>query len=177
MRSRYKILEEQGFYFLTSSIVKWIPIFTKDKYCNILIDSFKFCQNNKNLSILSYVIMENHFHLISSGGNLSDTISSMKMFTAKKIIEELKKDKEDWKLHLFEFYKANHKVNSEHQIWQEGFHPQQIIVEAMLKQKIEYIHNNPVRRGLVENPEYWKYSSASDYILEKEGPIKVERII
>lgn len=177
MRSRYKIIEEQGIYFLTSTIIKWIPIFTKNKYCDILIDSFKYCQQNKNLSIICYVIMENHFHLIASGEKISDTLSSIKKFTAKRIIEELKIENEEWKLHLFEFYKAGYKNKSEHQIWQEGIYPKQIIGDKMLAQKIEYIHYNPVRRGLVENPEYWRYSSAGDYILEKERLIKIERLI
>ena len=48
-------------------------------------------------------------------------------------------------------------------MWQEGFHPQQIISEDMLHQKVNYLHHNPVRIGVVEQPEDWVYSSARDY--------------
>ena len=50
-----------------------------------------------------------------------------------------------------------------YQVWQEGSHPQEIYGEKMLIQKIEYIHNNPVRRGYVDEAGYWRYSSARTY--------------
>jgi hypothetical protein len=61
------------------------------------------------------------------------------------------------------FCKQRHKVDQEHQLWQEGSHPIQIDTEAMMWQKIEYIHNNPVRRGFVDDPTAWRYSSARCY--------------
>jgi len=65
-----------------------------------------------------------------------------------------------WLLKQFEFFRSSHKVNSQHQIWREGFHSKATISEAMLRQKLDYIHYNPVRLGLVDNPEDWRYSSA-----------------
>jgi putative transposase len=58
-------------------------------------------------------------------------------------------------------------------VWQEGSHPQEIYDEKMLIQKIEYIHNNPVDRGYVDDPEHWRYSSAINYAVE-EGLIEVK---
>ena len=59
--------------------------------------------------------------------------------------------------------KEEHKTQSMHQVWQEGSHPQEIYGEKMLIQKIEYIHNNPVRRGYVDEARCWRYSSARNY--------------
>jgi putative transposase len=89
MRSNYKILNQKGVYFVTSTIVDWIPVFTSSKYFSILIDNLKFYQKNNRLKIYAYVILNNHFHLIVSNENLSKTIQSFKKYTAKQIIENL----------------------------------------------------------------------------------------
>jgi hypothetical protein len=62
------------------------------------------------------------------------------------------------------FYKLDHKKDRQYQFWQEGSHPQQIADERMMQQKIDYIHYNPVRRGYVDKPEDWRYSSARDFV-------------
>ncbi len=64
---------------------------------------------------------------------------------------------------LLAFHKARHKIDRVHQVWQEGSHPEQIQGEAMMRQKLEYIHNNPVARGYVDDPAHWRYSSARNY--------------
>ncbi|MBS1514966.1 MAG: transposase [Bacteroidetes bacterium] len=174
MRSSYKILDNQYPYFITSTILEWIPIFTNSKYCDILTSALKFYQTNKNLKIFSFVTMDNHFHLIAVNENLSRIMSNFKKYTAKQIINNIKKDSKDWLLHQFEFYKKAHKTESEYQVWQEGFHPIQISSQEMFNQKAEYIHYNPVRRGLVENPEDWKYSSASHYLKDKQCVIDID---
>ena len=86
MRDRYKILDKEGVYFITSTIVEWLPVFTSKVYFDILIDSMKYCIQEKALNLYAYVILEDHFHLIVSAMNLSETISSLKKFTARKII-------------------------------------------------------------------------------------------
>ncbi len=59
--------------------------------------------------------------------------------------------------------KLRHKTKSEYQVWQEGSKPKQITTSKMMLQKLEYIHNNPVKRGYVEIPHHWLYSSARNY--------------
>lgn len=118
--------------------------------------------------------MDNHFHLIAMNDNLSRIISDFKKFTAKEIIANLKEENKEWILHKFEFYKKAHKTESSFQIWQKGFHPVQISSEEVFEQKVNYIHYNPVRRGLVENPEDWKYSSAGCYSKNKKCVIDID---
>ncbi len=69
--------------------------------------------------------------------------------------------------------KLRHKRGSMYQVWQEGFHPELISGEAMMKQKLEYIHSDPVRSGCVLDPLDWEYSSAGNYAGRK-GIIEVE---
>ncbi len=161
MRSSYKVVEENGIYFVSSTIVEWIPIFTHEKYFKIIIDSLNYCKSEKKLKMYFYVIMDNHFHLIVKHPKLSDLMRSLKGFTTDRILEQLNEDKNKWKLDLFKYYRKKFKVTN-YQVWQEGFHPQLISSNKMLAQKMEYLHYNPVKRGFVNNPEDWKYSSANN---------------
>jgi putative transposase len=173
MRTRHKINEQEAMFFVTSTIIKWIPVFINEKYMNCLIEPIKYYQEKQGLKVYAYVVLDNHFHMLVSGENVSDCISSIKSYSAKKILAALKEDNKEWLVHLLEFYKLEHKQESKHQIWQEGFHPQQIFTDHMLHQKFDYIHFNPVKRGLVLEPEHWRYSSAAYYICDKNVDLKI----
>ncbi|MCF8427350.1 MAG: transposase, partial [Bacteroidia bacterium] len=111
MTTGYQIKDQYAPYFLTFQIVQWADIFTRKIYRDIVIDSFKYCCENKGLEIYAYVIMSNHVHLIMRSilGNLSGTIRDMKKFTSKRIIEAVingNESRRDWLLLVFE-YSAN----------------------------------------------------------------------
>ncbi|MGR3176937.1 MAG: transposase [Candidatus Anammoxibacter sp.] len=89
MRTRYKIIDNEGIYFITSTIVEWIPVFTTQKYSDIIIQSIKYCKEHKGLKLYAYVILDNHFHLVASAPELSSVVASLKQFTAREIIAQL----------------------------------------------------------------------------------------
>jgi putative transposase len=177
VRSRYKIINEGQLYFITSTIIQWIPVFNDEKYFDIIIESLQFCRKEKGLRIYAYVILDNHFHLIVSSEKLELTIQSFKRHTARKILEKIKNDKKDWLLNQLEYFKLKHKTKSVHQVWQEGYHPQEIISHNMFEQKVNYMHFNPVRRGYVNEPVHWKYSSASTFANESKGLLELDELI
>jgi REP element-mobilizing transposase RayT len=107
--------------------------------------------------------MENHLHLIASSDNLARDIASFKSFTARRIIDYLESKNARSLLQQLQFYCPDHKLDSTYQLWQEGSHPEEIQRVEMMRQKTDYIHLNPVRRGYVEEPEEWRYSSARNY--------------
>jgi len=83
---------------------------------------------------------------------------------AKQIIKVMEKDQRFWIIELLESLKKRYKKKSRYQVWEEDNHPKLIQGLDMLNQKIDYIHQNPVKRGLVRKAEDWKYSSASNYL-------------
>lgn len=176
MRSRYKIYENDDTHFLTATIKDWIPVFTHPEACQIIIDSLAFCREHNGLQLYAYVIMDNHIHLIARAPGLNNTIQSFKRHTAKQILTMAKKTGREWLINHFAFHTKTHKTESEHQVWQEGAHPQLIQGDKMLNQKIDYIHNNPVERGWVDTPEHWRYSSARNYFLEDHSLIEIDSI-
>jgi putative transposase len=165
MRSRYQVREPHAAHFITSTIVERLPVFTSARCCDILLESFVYCRQHKGLLVHGWVILDHHFHAIVAGPDLSRTISDLKKFTARQILTQLPVERRGWLLNQLAYYRASHKQASEHQVWQEGFHPQAIVSDEMMLQKLEYIDNNPVRRGWVASPEHWRYSSAHARLL------------
>jgi putative transposase len=173
LRTRYRIVDDNYAYFITSTIVEWIPVFTSEKYYRIIIDTIKFYQLHNNLEVFAFVILPEHFHMVMRCKELKKTIQNIKMYSAKLIISELRKDNKLEVLNKLSSCKKEYKVNSNYQVWQEGFHPQVILNEKIYAQKINYIHYNPVRRGLVDEITDWKYSSAGFYFNDTESLIEI----
>jgi len=161
MQSRYRFAESNAAYFVTCTTVEWLPVFSRQATCYVLVKSLLYCREQKNMRIYAWVIMDNHFHAILSATGLSAIMQQLKSFTAKQIIGHLQSDSRDWLLNQLRFYA---KGSVEHQLWKEGSHPQAILDDEMMLQKMEYLHNNPVRRGWVASPEHWRYSSAHEWL-------------
>ncbi|NBC03395.1 MAG: transposase [Bacteroidetes bacterium] len=173
-RSRYKIYETEYPYFLSSSIVEGIPLFANPEIAQFILDGFQFLQESKNVDLYAYVIMENHIHFIAAHDDLPKKLKIFKSYMARQIIDFLVEGNYHRLLKQIKRAKLQHKNQSKYQVWQEGYHPKQITTPEMMIQKIEYIHNNPVKRGYVDKPEHWRYSSAHNYLgLEGLIPIKL----
>jgi REP element-mobilizing transposase RayT len=162
-RTRYKIYNDQQPHFLTMTVVEWMPLFTYRDIVSLLLESLRFVQRDRGVVLYAYVIMEHHLHMIASAPELHKTIKEFKSFTARNIIDFLEARNSIPLLEKLRRAKLHHKKESDYQLWQAGSHPQEIYSEEMLVQKVEYLHNNPVRRGYVDEPKHWRYSSARNY--------------
>jgi putative transposase len=147
-RSRYRIYEPQYPYFLTCTVVAWLPVFTRPETVNIVLDSWRWLAANRGLVLYGYVILENHLHMVARSENLGTDIGDFKSFTARKIIDHLEAKGAVTLLEQLKFFCARHKIDQEHQLWQEGSHPEQIQNDEILRQKLEYVHNNPSSAGM-----------------------------
>ena len=161
-RSRYHVINEAP-HFLTCTILEWLPVFTDSRIVDMVLDSLRYLQSQQRLFLYGYVILENHLHLIASSPNLSKEIGIFKSFTARKIIDYLEEQQRWSLLEQLRFHKTAHKTDRTYQLWQEGSHPTLILNEEMMREKLEYLHNNPVRRGYVDEPVCWRYSSSRNY--------------
>lgn len=167
MSTGYKIIEKEAACFLTFQIVGWVDIFTRKIYRDIAIENLIYCQKNKGLEIFAYVIMSNHIHLFarSNKGDLSGTIRDFKSFTSKRfleIVEDKMESRREWMRMVFKYH-ANFKNKQSYQVWTHENHAEHIFSQKFIEQKIQYIHNNPVRSGIVVKPEDYLYSSARNY--------------
>ncbi|MBB6609769.1 transposase [Pontibacter sp. Tf4] len=175
--SEYRNTAPGELYFVTLTVSGWIDVFSRKEYKDILIENLKYCQEKFNLEIFAYVIMTNHLHLIArwQDGELTELLGRFKSYTAKKILEEIRRNpqesRKDWLLNVFEHFASNNKQYSNYHFWNYTNHPTLLHTNAVIDQKLEYIHQNPVRAGIVGNPEYYNYSSAC-----ADSPLKVAEL-
>ena len=107
-------------------------------------------------------------HLVAQSEQLDIDMARFKSFTARQLIRYLNEHNVLQILDQLAFYKKAHKTDRTYQFWQEGCHPTLIENHKMLKQRVEYIHDNPVKRGYVDKAEHWRYSSARNYHGQEE---------
>uniref|UniRef100_UPI004048CAF1 REP-associated tyrosine transposase n=1 Tax=Flavobacterium sp. TaxID=239 RepID=UPI004048CAF1 len=178
MKEGYVIRDQDKAHFITATVVDWIDVFTRQNYRDSVVECLNFCIKNKGMIVYAYVIMSNHIHIVvqSNEGKLSDLIRDFKKFTAKTILDKIQNESEsrrEWMLERFQKATETHTRNKNYQFWQYGNHPEEVYSEKFLWSKIDYIHMNPVRSGLVKKIEDYIYSSASNYI-NNEGLVEVE---
>jgi REP element-mobilizing transposase RayT len=162
-RTRYKVYDRKEPHFVTFTILNWLPVFTRKESVDVVIDTLKYLRKSDKLKIYAYVFLENHLHMVLKSSDLVLSVQKFKSYTAKEIISLLKKAGASKLLEQFLFNKKSHKNQSRYQIWEEGYAPKMILGEEMMRNKIEYIHQNPVKRGFVDEPWHWRYSSARNY--------------
>jgi len=180
MTGGWKIHDQSLPHFLTFQVVRWIDIFTRKKVRDEFINNIRFCQKNKGLELYAYVIMSNHAHFImrSSDNNLSGIIKDLKSYTSKSIIEILlteEQQKRDWIVPMLLESGEGNSRNKSHQLWVQDNHPIELTYNAIMQQKLNYIHQNPVRAGIVATPEDYLLSSARNYA-DLEGVLEVIRL-
>ena len=130
------------------------------------------------VDIDAFVVMPNHIHLIASAGEgLQPVIRDFKRFTSRAIHDRLKEDGRRTPLDsLTRATEAGRRRRGELGMWEPGFHPQALPTRDRFDQKLAYLHDNPVRKGLVRRPEDWWYSSAALYAGTGPGCLDVAPI-
>ena len=175
MSERYKALESGAPYFITLTLVKWLPIFKLPAVSDIVINSLKFCQEKKGLKIFGYCIMPSHIHLIARTDDMAIgyIIRDFKKYTAFRIAEATENDKS-----LRKYYRVFLETatttgrNKQVKVWLDGYHPEVINSSKFFYQKLNYIHHNPVEAHLVERAEDYYLSSARNYA-ELDAPLVI----
>ena len=169
MSTKYKATTTEEAFFITITIVGWIDVFTRLSQKDAIIKALQYCQIHTGLEIYAYCLMSNHIHLLCKGVNefvLSDVIRDFKKFTSKQIIKIIVAEPEirrEWMLNYFQQACDHLKREQHYKVWQNGYHAKLVSSNGFLQQKINYIHNNPVKAKIVTLPEDYYFSSARNY--------------
>lgn len=179
---RYHIQDQNSTYFLTITVVKWIDIFTRANYKDIIVDSLNYCIDEKGLELYAWVIMSNHIHLVCKVNKpfgMSGFLRDFKKFTSKQILAEIQHINESrkiWLLDKFEFEAKRTRRAKYYKFWKDDNHAIDLTNNKIdVNSKIEYVHNNPVNARIVDFAEDYNFSSARDYV-GKKGYVRVEVI-
>ncbi|MCP4539099.1 MAG: hypothetical protein GY832_18340 [Chloroflexi bacterium] len=168
---------EGHIYYITTVVHNRIPVFTRPSFVVPLLDSLNFYRHKREFKLLGYVIMPDHIHLVIwpfGKSTVSEIMRDYKHFTSKRIIRQAQVENiEDW---ITAFRKAGHETGrSENKVWQDSYWDTNIYTERFLRQKLNYIHRNPMRANLVEQPQDYPYSSYRNYVLDEEWLIEIDR--
>ena len=175
MGRKYAIRDQNRFYFVTFTVINWIDIFSRQDYKDLFLESVRYCQNEKGLEVGAWCIMTNHVHMIlgTKGYNpLQNIIRDLKSYTSRhirKMVETGRFESRKWMLEMMYDAGRRKSNNKDFQFWLQHNHPIEINTNSMVDRILEYIHNNPVKAGFVNDPSAWLYSSARDYCNHAKG--------
>ena len=164
-----KIQEGAGVYYLTFTVVYWLPVFVSAEPCLIFTESLNYCQQNKNLRINAFVIMPTHTHIIVFDADfdnerLNKTITAMRQFTGRQLANYCH---EKMPSVYGQVIGAPPRKDRANQFWQQSKHPVAIWSEDFWRTKFDYLHDNPRRKGLVHEAADWRFSSAAYWLREQ----------
>ncbi len=182
MSDKWKVRDNAEPYFVTFAVNGWIDVFTRNLYRNIFCESIAYCQEHKGLELYAWVLMTNHVHMIiGSAGEraISDIVRDLKKYTSVHIVRAViandQESRKEWMLQIFGQSATDSAKHDKFLFWQEQYHPIQLSDATIFKQKMDYIHDNPVRAGFVSEPEHYLYSSAIDFCGGK-GLLRLEPV-
>ena len=162
---------------LTFSCFQRQPFLSKERSQNWMIEAIDRARERYRVHVWAYVIMPEHVHLLIWPAeplyDISEILSAIKQSVAKRALAYVQQHSPTF-LTRMEDRQPNGKIH--HRFWQRGGgYDRNVIEPSVVYQQIEYLHNNPVRRGLCERPEDWLWSSAVDYARMRAGPLRLDR--
>src|SRR6478735_5210904 len=150
MTRNYKFLNQQGLYFVSFAVVNWIDVFTHNEYKDIVLDAIRHAMEQKSMRVFAWCIMTNHVHLIfdvSEPNKPELVLGDIKRYTSRKITEAIENNpqesRKEWMLSQFRAAAQQASNTTKYQFWRHDNKPIELWSEAVIKQKVIYIHNNP----------------------------------
>jgi putative transposase len=166
---RIKDLSGPAHVFITTTCINWLPVFSIGKAAELVANQLNETAIAKKIPIAAYVIMPTHFHALIGFPDIKDMpefIRSFKSLSSRAIKS-------------FNLVVLGEPLNRsrEFHLWQRRYDELIIYSEEQFKIKLNYIHNNPVKAGLVKFAVDWKYSSARDWILGENGLVQIDKCL
>jgi REP element-mobilizing transposase RayT len=167
----FRIHADAALYYLTFSVIEWLPVFVSEEPCLIITESLNFCHREKGLRINAFVIMPTHLHMIVFNADfdvsqLRQTLIDTRKFTGRRLADYCEQ-----KMPAVFGHTLHHtrRTDRDRHFWQQSRHPVAIQSRPFWQTKVAYLHDNPRRKGLVHDVTYWRFSSAAYWLLDPPG--------
>jgi putative transposase len=157
-------------HFITFSCYGRLPLLGTARRRDLLLRTLEQVRRRYGFVVVGYVAMPEHVHLLLSEperGNPGAVVQVLKQRFARMVLRELRRTKVAEQGLLWT------KPGSDAHVWQARFYDFVVYTKKKREEKLHYMHQNPVRRGLVLTPEQWPWSSARDYLRDEAGPVLV----
>ncbi len=170
-----RIHEDAALYYLTFTVIQWLPVFVSKEPCLIVTESLNFCHREKGLRINAFVIMPTHLHLIVSDADfnvqrLRQTLTDMRKYTGRRLADYCE---QKMPAAFGQVLRGTRRTDRARQFWQQSRHPEAIWAHSFWRTKVDYLHDNPRRKGLVWDVTHWRFSSAAYWLLDPPGESEV----
>ena len=166
-----------GYYYITGTFVEWLPLFNNAGVRDIVCEEIARALDERGGCVSAFVLMPDHLHLLvylPDGGQLHRFNRRWRGRSAQRIIHQAEELNAAKVLGVMEHH-ANGK--SQYAVWKEQVRALSIYSRPKLYAMVDYIHANPVRRKLVEQPGDWAYSSSQFYERGEQFGLVVEPLI
>jgi len=160
-------MQNDGIIFYTATCLNWHHLLRSDERKWIVLNSLKFLVTEKRIYLYAFVIMPNHLHLIwrvRTEWVHKDVEQMFKKFTAQKLKFHLTDNGFHQELQLYQ----STQVDRIYQIWERRSYKAEVISREIGEQKLDYIHDNPVKAGLCQVTTDYFFSSAKWYEENKD---------
>ncbi len=178
-KRRRSLINDSAFpMFITTTIVRWLPVFSDSAIAEEVLDQFERLREQLQLKIKAFCLMPSHLHAITVSANMGDISILMrkwKSLSSKAIGNYSRAHRPEWIIQFEDnAQQYNVRQDQKYQVWTPRFDDFAIRDDKQYEIKFNYIHSNPVRAGLVEKCEDYPYSSFRDYLGRKNGYIRID---
>ena len=158
-------------HFITTSCYQRLPLLGKPRNRDLLLEVLERVRRRYGFVVVGYVIMPEHIHLLvgePERGNPSKVMQAIKQGFARRLLRKLRAASNPGQSRLW-----NTALDGGH-VWQARFYDFVVFTEKKRVEKLRYMHRNPVRRGLVLEPQQWSWSSYRRYADGERGVVMVD---
>ena len=171
----FKSHEPNLVHYVTAVTYNRVPVFKSEKACILFIEALAITREKEPFKLIGYVLMPDHFHLLANplALDISVVVGRLKGRAANSILNWLRSENHTVSLAKLKLPKAR-ETGQTHAVWMKEFSAVDIWSRKFIRQKLQYIHENPVRAGLADHPAKWRWSSYRAYLPHKAGEVLIE---
>ena len=171
----FKSRDPNTIHYVTAVTFRRVPIFRSDMACSLFINTLDETRSKYPFKLVGYVVMPDHVHLLLNpqSCDIGDLMRRLKGVSARRILDWLREEGRASSLAKLRLDNPQRRSHT-HAVWLKDFSAVDLWSPKFIRQKLHYIHCNPVRAGLCEHPANWRWSSYQAYLSHEQGDVPIE---
>jgi putative transposase len=178
----YRVFDPGRLQFITSSTYRRVPVFASQRFCRAFAEVLDALRSEFGFRLLGWVLMPDHFHLLIQPRPAESTpriVQQLKQRTAYRVLQGLRENAgQAWCRQMLGRFRLPETVHDQAQfrVWQRRYYAMNIFTDKKRLEKLNYMHGNPVKCGLVASPDQWPWSSFRFYYLNDSSVLSMDRL-
>jgi len=171
----FKSRDPNTIHYVTAVTYRRVPLFRNETACSFLIETMAETRSKYPFKLIGYVIMPDHVHLLLNplSCDIGGLMRRLKGMSARLILDWLRTKNYAASLEKLRL-DSPQKHSHTHAVWLKDYSSVDLWSPKFVRQKLHYIHCNPIRAGLCEHPAQWRWSSYHAYLPHEPGSVPIE---